>query len=108
MHIQQNDGFTPTPVVSHGVICANREANITGAALSDGLIITPSHNPPQDGGIKYNPPHGGPAEGNITAWIESRQRLLALLLAGVQKLAYAEALAPGCVNAIDLITPLCG
>ncbi|MCU8028692.1 phosphoglucomutase (alpha-D-glucose-1,6-bisphosphate-dependent) [Shewanella sp. SM73] len=104
--IQQNDGFTPTPVVSHGVICANREANITGAALSDGLIITPSHNPPQDGGIKYNPPHGGPAEGNITAWIESRANdYLRQALAGVQKLAYAEALASGYVNAIDLITP---
>ncbi|MDT3319209.1 phosphoglucomutase (alpha-D-glucose-1,6-bisphosphate-dependent) [Shewanella sp. SP1S2-4] len=106
VHIQQNDGFTPTPVVSHGVICANREANITGAALSDGLIITPSHNPPQDGGIKYNPPHGGPAEGNITAWIESRANdYLRQALAGVQKLAYAEALASGYVNAIDLVTP---
>ena len=106
VHIQQNDGFTPTPVVSHGVICANHEANITGAALSDGLIITPSHNPPQDGGIKYNPPHGGPAEGNITAWIESRANdYLRQALAGVQKLAYAEALASGYVNAIDLITP---
>ena len=106
VHIQQNDGFTPTPVVSHGVICANREANITGAPLSDGLIITPSHNPPQDGGIKYNPPHGGPAEGNITAWIESRANdYLRQALAGVQKLAYSEALASGYVNAIDLITP---
>lgn len=106
VHIQQNDGFTPTPVVSHGVICANREANITGASLSDGLIITPSHNPPQDGGIKYNPPHGGPAEGNITAWIESRANdYLRQALAGVQKLAYAEALTSGYVQAIDLITP---
>lgn len=106
VHIQQNDGFTPTPVVSHGVICANREANITGAPLSDGLIITPSHNPPQDGGIKYNPPHGGPAEGNITAWIESRANdYLRQALVGVQKLAYADALASGYVNAIDLITP---
>ncbi|MCS6190591.1 phosphoglucomutase (alpha-D-glucose-1,6-bisphosphate-dependent) [Shewanella baltica] len=106
VHIQQNDGFTPTPVVSHGVICANREANITGAALSDGLIITPSHNSPQDGGIKYNPPHGGPAEGNITAWIESRANdYLRQQLAGVHTLAYAEALASGYVNAIDLIAP---
>ncbi|MCU8007784.1 phosphoglucomutase (alpha-D-glucose-1,6-bisphosphate-dependent) [Shewanella sp. SM34] len=104
--IQQNDGFTPTPVVSHGVICANREANITGAALSDGLIITPSHNPPQDGGIKYNPPHGGPAEGNITAWIESRANdYLRQALVGVQKSAYADALTSGYVQAIDLITP---
>lgn len=104
--IQQNDGFTPTPVVSHGVICANREANITGAALSDGLIITPSHNPPQDGGIKYNPPHGGPAEGNITAWIESRANdYLRQALVGVQKLTYSDALTSGYVQAIDLITP---
>ncbi|MBW3524977.1 phosphoglucomutase (alpha-D-glucose-1,6-bisphosphate-dependent) [Shewanella sp. NKUCC05_KAH] len=106
VHIQQNDGFTPTPVVSHGVICANREANITGAALSDGLIITPSHNPPQDGGIKYNPPHGGPAEGNITAWIESRANdYLRQALVSVQKSAYADALTSGYVQAIDLITP---
>ncbi|MBI1675985.1 phosphoglucomutase (alpha-D-glucose-1,6-bisphosphate-dependent) [Shewanella sp. DW31] len=104
--IQQNDGFTPTPVVSHGVICANREANITGAALSDGLIITPSHNPPQDGGIKYNPPHGGPAEGNITAWIESRANdYLRQALVGVQKLTYSDALTSGYVQSIDLITP---
>ncbi|MGL5046349.1 MAG: phosphoglucomutase (alpha-D-glucose-1,6-bisphosphate-dependent) [Shewanella sp.] len=106
VHIQQNDGFTPTPVVSHGVICANREANITGVALSDGLIITPSHNPPQDGGIKYNPPHGGPAEGKITAWIESRANdYLRDGLAQVHKLAYADALTSGYIKAIDLITP---
>ncbi|MGL4939134.1 phosphoglucomutase (alpha-D-glucose-1,6-bisphosphate-dependent) [Shewanella sp.] len=106
VHIQQHDGFTPTPVVSHGVICANREANIQGSALTDGLIITPSHNPPQDGGIKYNPPHGGPAEGNITAWIESRANdYLRQGLAGVTKLAYSEALVSGYIHAIDLITP---
>ncbi|MGL5391962.1 MAG: phosphoglucomutase (alpha-D-glucose-1,6-bisphosphate-dependent) [Shewanella sp.] len=106
VHIQQHDGFTPTPVVSHGVICANREANLQGTALSDGLIITPSHNPPQDGGIKYNPPHGGPAEGNITAWIESRANdYLRQGLAGVNKLAYSDALVSGYVHAIDLIAP---
>lgn len=106
VRIQENDGFTPTPVVSHGVICANREANINGAALSDGLIITPSHNPPQDGGIKYNPPHGGPAEGNITAWIEARANdYLRAELKGVNKLAYADALTSGYVHAIDLISP---
>lgn len=106
VHIQQHDGFTPTPVVSHGVICANREVNIQGSALTDGLIITPSHNPPQDGGIKYNPPHGGPAEGNITAWIESRANdYLRQGLAGVNKLAYSEALVSGYIHAIDLITP---
>ena len=106
VHIQQHDGFTPTPVVSHGVIGANRTANITGAGLSDGLIITPSHNPPQDGGIKYNPPHGGPAEGNITAWIESRaNEYLNQQLAGVRKLTYADALTSGYIKAIDLVSP---
>ncbi|MGI2025326.1 phosphoglucomutase (alpha-D-glucose-1,6-bisphosphate-dependent) [Shewanella glacialipiscicola] len=106
VHIQQHDGFTPTPVVSHGVIDANRTANITGAGLSDGLIITPSHNPPQDGGIKYNPPHGGPAEGNITAWIESRaNEYLNQQLAGVHKLTYADALTSGYIKAIDLVSP---
>ncbi|MCH1931004.1 phosphoglucomutase (alpha-D-glucose-1,6-bisphosphate-dependent) [Shewanella sp. A25] len=104
--IQQHDGFTPTPVVSHAIICANREANITGDALSDGLIITPSHNPPQDGGIKYNPPHGGPAEGNITAWIEQRANdYLRQGLQGVNKLGFSEAMASGHVQEIDLITP---
>lgn len=106
VHVQQDDGFTPTPVVSHAIICANLDANRRGALLSDGLIITPSHNPPQDGGIKYNPPHGGPAEGNITAWIESRaNEYLAQQLAGVQKLSFSDAQASGYIHAIDLITP---
>ena len=60
--IQQDEGFTPTPVISRLIINHNK-FNMTKA---DGLIITPSHNPPSDGGIKYNPPHGGPAEGQIT------------------------------------------
>ena len=104
--IQQNDGFTPTPVVSHGVICANREANITGAPLSDGLIITPSHNPPEDGGIKYNPPHGGPADTDATDWIQKRANaLLAVQLDGVKQIGYEEALAsPLCVS-IDYVQP---
>lgn len=66
--VDNNNGFTPTPVVSRAIIDHN-----TGRAegLADGIIITPSHNPPEDGGIKYNPPHGGPAEAEITSWIES-------------------------------------
>lgn len=65
--VAKNDEYTPTPVVSHAIIAANRVqgAGLTyglNYGLTDGLIITPSHNPPQDGGIKYNPPHGGPAE----------------------------------------------
>ena len=62
-------GFTPTPVISRLIICHNKsDAN----NIADGLVITPSHNPPSDGGIKYNPPHGGPAEGDITKKIELR------------------------------------
>lgn len=66
--IQEDEGFTPTPVVSRMIIDHNRKYD----TLADGLIITPSHNPPSDGGIKYNPPHGGPAEGDVTKKIENR------------------------------------
>jgi len=66
--IQQDEGFTPTPVISRLIINHNNSQS----TLCDGLIITPSHNPPRDGGIKYNPPHGGPAEGDITKFIENR------------------------------------
>jgi phosphoglucomutase len=61
------NSFTPTPVVSHAIIDYNKGRS---SGLADGLIITPSHNPPEDGGFKYNPPHGGPAESAITSWIE--------------------------------------
>lgn len=70
--VQGDDGFTPTPVISRLIINYNREHD----QQADGLIITPSHNPPSDGGIKYNPPHGGPAEGEITKVIESEANLL--------------------------------
>jgi phosphoglucomutase len=67
--IAADDEYTPTPVISHAILTYNRGRK-TG--LADGIIITPSHNPPQDGGFKYNPPHGGPAEGRITSWIEAK------------------------------------
>ena len=67
--IQRDDGYTPTPVVSHAILVHNR-----GRAdhLSDGIVITPSHNPPEDGGFKYNPTNGGPADTDVTEWIEDR------------------------------------
>lgn len=65
--IDDKDGFTPTPVISHAIITYNRSRT---SGLADGIVITPSHNPPQDGGFKYNPPHGGPAESAVTGWIE--------------------------------------
>lgn len=77
--IDQDGGFTPTPVISHAILSANR-ARTNG--LADGIVITPSHNPPEDGGIKYNPPHGGPADTQVTKWIEDRAN--ALLVAGLR------------------------
>ncbi|CAM3963552.1 phosphoglucomutase (alpha-D-glucose-1,6-bisphosphate-dependent) [Shewanella aquimarina] len=99
--VAKGDEYTPTPVVSHAIIAANR---VQGAGLTDGLIITPSHNPPQDGGIKYNPPHGGPAEGGITAWVEQRANdYLAKQLEGVKRLNYSVALKTGLIVERDLM-----
>jgi phosphoglucomutase len=67
--IADKDEYTPTPVISHAILTYNRGRK-TG--LADGIVITPSHNPPRDGGFKYNPPHGGPAESAVTAWIETK------------------------------------
>ncbi|GIU47117.1 hypothetical protein TUM4630_19920 [Shewanella algidipiscicola] len=103
--VAAHDEFTPTPVISHGIVRANRAKSKPGAALTDGLIITPSHNPPQDGGIKYNPPHGGPAEGEITAWIEARaNQYLAKQLEGVKRLTYALATNTSLIQPVDFMT----
>ncbi|MEO8325719.1 MAG: alpha-D-glucose phosphate-specific phosphoglucomutase, partial [Nitrospirota bacterium] len=67
--LDEGDDYTPTPVISHAILAHNRGRN-TG--LADGIVITPSHNPPHDGGFKYNPPHGGPAESLVTGWIEAK------------------------------------
>ena len=71
--IQRDDGVTPTPVISRAIIVYNRGSN---EHLADGIIITPSHNPPEDGGFKYNPPNGGPADTDVTSWIENRANAL--------------------------------
>jgi phosphoglucomutase len=67
--IQRDDGFTPTPAISHAILIYNRARE---DHLADGIVITPSHNPPEDGGFKYNPPNGGPADTDVTGWIENR------------------------------------
>src|SRR5215469_18122730 len=67
--IQRDGGFTPTPVVSHAILVHNRARS---DRLADGIVITPSHNPPEDGGFKYNPTNGGPADTDVTRWIEGR------------------------------------
>jgi len=71
--VDRDNGYTPTPVISHAILTYNRKKK-TG--LADGIVITPSHNPPEDGGFKYNPPHGGPADSHITTWIEKQANML--------------------------------
>jgi phosphoglucomutase len=73
VRLHRNGGYTPTPVISHAVLSHNRK---NPSAVSDGIVITPSHNPPEDGGIKYNPPHGGPAGAEVTGWIAERANTL--------------------------------
>ena len=87
--IDPDGGYTPTPVISHAILTYNRGRT---SGLADGIVITPSHNPPEDGGIKYNPPHGGPADTQVTKWIEDRANtLLAADLQGVKRLSYDQA-----------------
>jgi len=87
--IDRDDGYTPTPVVSHAILTYNRPRP---AQQADGIVITPSHNPPEDAGFKYNPPHGGPADTAVTRWIEERANaLLSASLQGVARVPYEEA-----------------
>lgn len=100
VRLQAGEGYTPTPVVSRAILAHNAGRP---AAQADGIVITPSHNPPGDGGIKYNPPHGGPADTDVTGWIERRAN--ALMAAGngeVKRLSYAQALAAPTTRAVDL------
>jgi len=101
--IQRNDGVTPTPVISRAILVYNRERK---EHLADGIVITPSHNPPRDGGFKYNPPNGGPADTDITKWVETRaNELLRAGNAGVQRVAYATALAAATTHQDDFVLP---
>lgn len=104
--VQLNDAYTPTPVVSQYIVANNRDKLAGDSSLIDGIIITPSHNPPRDGGIKYNPPHGGPADSDVTKWIENRANLyLSKQLDGVKRLAHEVALASGFIKQVDLYMP---
>ena len=97
--LQENDGFTPTPAISRAILVYNAGR---ASGLADGIIITPSHNPPEDGGFKYNPPEGGPADKDVTKAIQDRAN--ALLEAGnsaVKRMAFAQALAAGTTHAVD-------
>lgn len=101
--IQDNDGFTPTPVVSRAILVSNR-GKTTG--LADGILITPSHNPPEDGGFKYNPPNGGPADTDVTRAIQDRaNELLRAGNAGVRRIAYESARRAATTHTQDYIGP---
>ena len=101
--IDHSDGYTPTPAVSHAILTYNRSH---GGGLADGVVITPSHNPPEDGGFKYNPPNGGPADTDITAGIErAANRYLENDLKGVKRIPYERARKSACVHRHDYITP---
>lgn len=101
--IQHNDGYTPTPVISRSILVHNRAG---WPVLADGVVVTPSHNPPEDGGFKYNPPHGGPADTRVTKWIEDRANTL--LKQGnrdVKRMGYDSALNASITHHIDFIIP---
>ena len=102
VRIHEGRGYTPTPVISHAIVSFNRTNDIQ----SDGVVITPSHNPPEDGGFKYNPPHGGPAGTDITNWVQDRaNELIAAGMKDVKRLPFAEAMTSDYVTEYDYITP---
>jgi len=104
--ISADEPWTPTPVVSHAILGWNRSRS---RGLSDGILITPSHNPPEDGGFKYNPPHGGPAGADETSWIEKRANLLLeTKLADVRRVSYASALGAATTHRYDYMEPYIG
>lgn len=105
--IHQGRSYTPTPVISHAIVSWNRAHAARGESKqADGVVITPSHNPPEDGGFKYNPPHGGPAGTDITRWVEQRaNELITGNLSGVKRMPFARALTSGQVHEHDYIRP---
>ena len=101
--IQRDDGVTPTPVISRAILVYNRGRK---AHLADGIVVTPSHNPPEDGGFKYNPTNGGPADTDVTQWVEERANaLLREGNAGVKRLPFAAAMQAASTHQEDLIVP---
>jgi phosphoglucomutase len=101
--IQSDDGFTPTPVISRAILVHNADRS---ARRADGIVITPSHNPPEDGGFKYNPPDGGPADTQVTKWIQNRaNELLRGGIASIRRIAFVAALKAATTRQQDLIQP---
>lgn len=101
--IDAGGGYTPTPVISHAILAYNRGRS---SGLADGIVVSPSHNPPDEGGFKYNPPHGGPADVDATKWIQdTANAFLAKNLEGVQRLPYERARKAACIHLYDYTTP---
>jgi phosphoglucomutase len=99
--VDSRDGYTPTPALSRAILAHNRGR---GSALADGVVVTPSHNPPEDGGFKYNPPHGGPADTDATTWIQDRANaLIADGLKEVRRIPYARAAAADTTGRYDYV-----
>ena len=101
--VQPHDGVTPTPVISRAILAYNRSRN---THLADGIVVTPSHNPPEDGGIKYNPPNGGPADTDVTRWVQDRANaLLRERNAGVKRVPFEKAVKAATTRQEDFVLP---
>jgi phosphoglucomutase len=100
--IQSGDGVTPTPVISRAILVHNRRAS---NGIADGIVITPSHNPPRDGGFKYNPPHGGPADSEITTAVQNRANELLRRPAAIKRLSHEAALSAATTHQTDFVPP---
>src|SRR5262245_61014951 len=100
--IQRDDGFTPTPVISRAILVYNRNRN---ERLADGIVITPSHNPPADGGFKYNPPNGGPADTDVTRWIEHRANDLLREGTSIKRIPFPAAMRADTTHRQDFVLP---
>ncbi len=101
--IQEGDGVTPTPVISRAILVYNRGRK---EHLADGVVVTPSHNPPEDGGFKYNPPNGGPADTDVTHWVENRaNELLRAGNVGVKRIPFAKAIQAATTHQEDFVLP---
>jgi phosphoglucomutase len=101
--IQHKDGFTPTPVISRAILTYNRGRR---DHLADGIVVTPSHNPPEDGGFKYNPPHGGPADTDVTKWVQDRANaLLRARNKDVRRLPFEQAMKASTIRQEDFLMP---
>jgi len=101
--IQKESGYAPTPVISHAILTYNRGRK---AGLADGIVITPSHNPPDNGGIKYNPPKGGPADTKTTQWIEEKaNNLLKSNNKGIKRIPYEKAIRASTTHIHNYIEP---